>query len=94
MEIDDAQVVVQMAVVAEQDKNKAIFEEIVLNYVNARNVGDAVVNELASTDIILPFTSLHPLVVKVSQMALALPPQKPPKIKIDQSFSVKSGEFI
>lgn len=93
MEIVDVQVVVQTAVVAEQVKIKENFEETVLNFANARNVGDAVVNELASTDIILPYASLHPLVVKVSQKALALPPQKLPKIKIDQSFSVKSGEL-
>lgn len=93
MEIANVQDVAQMAVVAEQVKIKENFEETVLNFVNARNVGDAVVSELASTDIILPYASLHPLVVKVSQKALALPPQKPPQTKIDQNFSVKSGEI-
>lgn len=54
------QVVDQMVVDVDKDKNKVDFKEIGSVSVNDRSVGDAVVTERASTKTILPFTSSHP----------------------------------
>lgn len=86
------QVVDQMVVDVDKDKNKVDFKEIGSVSVNDRSVGDAVVTERASTKTILPFTSSHPWVVMVSKTMHVLLQRKLHKTKIDQNISVKSGE--